>query len=236
MYWFKSPNISITHGFSTRLGGVSSHPFHSLNFGGGEDELSNIIENRKRALNALDLVPEQTAYLKQIHSNNVLIAQPGSQTGDALVTKESGLALAIAAADCYPLLFHDPANKIIGAAHAGWRGTVARIAKNTMDKMIELGADASKIKVAIGPGISCKNFEVGPEVIEEFKQAEFPDDCIINKNIDLLRANKFVLIENGIAEENIWAMNRCTFEDDFFSHRRDKGKTGRMWAVICLEP
>ncbi len=234
MYWYHSPLLSVTHGFSTRSGGISPAPFHSLNFAGRDDEASNIKENRRRALAALNLSVENTAYLKQVHSNTVCLAHPGPQTGDALVTKEKGLTLAVAAADCYPLLFHDPVNNIIGAAHAGWRGTVARVAQNTIYEMVQLGADTSAIKVAIGPGISCEKFEVGSEVIEQFARAGFPDYCFKNSHIDLVAANKFVLNESGIAEENTWAMKRCTFEADFFSFRRDKGKTGRMWAVISL--
>jgi copper oxidase (laccase) domain-containing protein len=123
-----SPIISTTHAFFTRKGGVSPAPFSSLNFGGSEDLVENIAENRKRALLAAGMNPENVARLNQVHGNVVCIAKLGNQTGDALVTNEKGLTLAIGAADCYPLLFHDPTTKIIGAAHAGWKGTLARIA------------------------------------------------------------------------------------------------------------
>jgi YfiH family protein len=150
------------------------------------------------------------------------------------VSNEKGLVLAVSVADCYPILFYDEKNQVIGAAHAGWRGTVGRIASKTAEAMIQLGAELDQIQVAIGQGICQKNFEVGAEVIEQFWKEGFPERIVEGKYIDLAASNLFVLVEYGIPKENIWVMNRCTFEDDFFSYRRDKGKTGRMWGVIAL--
>ncbi|HET6991976.1 MAG TPA: peptidoglycan editing factor PgeF [Bacteroidia bacterium] len=226
--------ISTPHAFFTRKGGVSPAPFASLNFGGSDDDPKNISENRRRGLLAAGMNPENVARLNQVHGNVVCIAKNGSQTGDALVTNEKGLTLAIGAADCYPLLFHDAKNKIIGAAHAGWKGTLSRIAKNTIEAMEKLGAEREFIHVAIGPGISGKNYEVSEEVIQKFRDAGFPGSCWEGRHLDLLETNKFILRENKIAEENTWALGRCTTEDDFFSYRRDKGITGRMWACIML--
>lgn len=225
-------NITTKHAFFTRHGGVSSAPFGSLNFGGHDDDPENIRVNRERALTSIGLNPDNVARLNQVHGSDVLIAKPGSHTGDALVSKESGLVLAIGAADCYPLLFHDPVNHIIGAAHCGWKGTLSRIARNTIEKMISLGADKKQIRVAIGPGICRANYEVSEEVIDKFMQAGFPASIHSGRMLDLLAANKFILHETGIPDENVWALNRCTTENDFFSYRRDHGKTGRMWAVI----
>lgn len=232
--FLQSPNISSPHAFFTRKGGVSREPFASLNFGGSEDAPENIAENRRRGLLAAGMNPEKVSRLNQVHGNLVCIGKIGSQTGDALVSNEKGLTLAIGAADCYPLLFEDTKNKIIGAAHAGWKGTLARIAKNTIEAMENFGAERKFIRVAIGPGISGKNYQVSEEIIQQFQLANFPENCWKERNLDLLEANRFVLIENGINEENIWATGRCTTEDDFFSYRRDKGVTGRMWACIML--
>ncbi|MBL7918851.1 MAG: peptidoglycan editing factor PgeF [Bacteroidia bacterium] len=232
--WLKAPNISCIHGFSTREGGISKTPFDSLNLGGSEDESSNIFANRKTALENLNLSIDNLAFLKQVHGNKVNIAKVGHWEGDALVSNQKNLVLAISIADCYPLLFHDPVNNVIGGAHAGWRGTVAKIAENTILEMLKIGAKAEHIKVAIGQGICQDNFEVGKEVIDQFKNAGFPSSCWKENKIDLVACNKFVLFQNDIKEDNIWSMNRCTFEDDFFSYRRDNGKTGRMWAVISL--
>lgn len=229
-----SPAINTPHAFFLRHGGVSPAPFGSLNFGGSDDDPENVRINRERALTHAGMNPGNVARLNQIHGGDVIIGRDGSQTGDALVTTERGLTLAIGAADCYPLLFHDAKNHVIGAAHAGWKGTLARIAGNTIEKMIELGAEREEINVAIGPGICRDNYEVSEEVIQKFLIAGFPASIHTGRQLDLLAANKFVLGESGIAFENIWALNRCTTEDDFFSYRRDKGKTGRMWACIVL--
>ena len=234
MYWIKSNHILTTHGFSTRNGGVSTEPFSSLNLGGTEDLPENITENRKRALADLNINMEQVSYLNQIHSNIVCEAQVGKQTGDALVTNKKNMALAVGAADCYPVLFYDEKNEVIGAAHCGWKGTLAKIVKNTIDEMVKLGAEKQHIKVAIGQGISAKNYEVSNDVIQQFKEQNFPETCWNKRQLDLLKANQFVALESGILKENIWSMNRCTTESDFFSYRRDHGKTGRMWAIIML--
>ncbi len=235
MYWLKTDKINTIHGFSTRYGGVSHDPFLSLNLGGVDDLKENIDKNRLLALGDLNINMSQVSYLNQIHSNHVCMAQPGIQTGDALVTNAKNMAIAVATADCYPILFYDKVNKVIGAAHCGWKGTVAKIVKNTIEEMVKLGANTSTIIVAIGQGISKANYEVSENIITQFKEANFSGACWENRHLDLLEANKQVAIENGIHPENIWCMNRCTTEDDFFSYRRDNGKTGRMWAIIMLK-
>ena len=234
MYWIKTSHINTIHGFSTRNGVVSPAPFLSLNLGGTEDLSENIVENRKRALLDLGIDMSQVSYLNQIHSNIVCQASAGKQTGDALVTNQKNIAIAVGAADCYPVLFYDEKNQVIGAAHCGWKGTLAKILNNTIDEMVRLGAEVSEIKVAIGQGICKTNYQVSEEVIQQFNDAGFSKDCWESRQLDLLQANKFVAIESGIEPKNIWSMNRCTTEDDFFSYRRDNGKTGRMWAVIML--
>jgi YfiH family protein len=233
--WLTAPNISCIHGFSTREGGISSAPFDSLNLGGSEDSPGHISRNRKIALEKLGLQNFELCNLKQVHGNKVNIAKPGQQEGDALVSKEKNLVLAISIADCHPILFHDPVNNVIGAAHAGWRGTVSSIAGNTVKAMQDLGAHLDQIKVAIGQGICQDNFEVGPEVIQQFEAAGFPSTCWKNNKVDLTLCNQHVLKQSGIRTENTWTMNRCTFEPSFFSYRRDKGVTGRMWAVIAMK-
>lgn len=232
--WLHAPNITSVHGFSTRNGGVSQAPFYSLNLGGSEDDENSISANRTLALDKLQLKYSNLSFLKQVHGTDVVVAKCGRQEGDALVSNEREKILAISIADCYPILFEDKKNGVIGAAHAGWRGTVGNIAEHTINAMVELGADKSSISVAIGQGISTARFEVGDEVRERFIEAGFPQYCFNNKCIDLIASNKYVLLQNGILEENIWTMDRCTFEPDFFSYRRDAGKTGRMWAVIAM--
>jgi hypothetical protein len=235
MYWIKTSHINTIHGFSTRNGGISPAPFLSLNLGGIDDLPEHIAENRKRALSGLNISMTQVSYLNQIHSNIVCRAQVGKQTGDALVTNQKNIAIAVGAADCYPVLFYDEKNKVIGAAHCGWKGTLAKIVKNTINEMVLLGAEINEIKVAIGQGICKANYQVSEDVIQQFSDAGFSSDCWEGRQLDLLQANRFVALESGIKPESIWSMNRCTTEDDFFSYRRDSGKTGRMWALIMLK-
>lgn len=230
----KAPNIDCTHAFSTRYGGVSSGAFSSMNLGGSDDLPENIRENQQLFLKQLSRVPEQLCNLKQVHGTVVQIAASGKQEGDALVSKQKDLVLAVSIADCFPILFHDKVNQVIGAAHAGWRGTLGKIAEHTLSRMQELGAQKEHIQVAIGQGISKEKFVVGEEVTEQFKSAGFPDSLLTNNHIDLAGCNNFVLKQCGIPSQNIWTMNRCTYDEDFFSFRRDKSQTGRMWGVISL--
>lgn len=232
--FLSSDKLGTKHGFSTRYGGISPAPFDSLNLGGSEDLQENINANRALFLNSLGLDNKQVSWLKQVHGNVVCMAKIGNQEGDALVSREKGLTLAISTADCYPLLFHDPVHQIIGVAHAGWRGTLARIAERTIHAMIELGADPSTIHVAIGPGISQPNYEVSQNVIEQFRSSGFPPTIHDNRLLNLAEANRFVLLQAGISLGNIDMLNRCSTEKDFFSYRRDRGRTGRMWSVIAL--
>ena len=215
--WLKAPNIACIHGFSTRHGGLSELNFSSLNLGGSEDNQTTILANRKLALANLNLSIDNLCNLKQVHGNKVNIAKVGQQEGDALVSNQQNLVLAISIADCYPILFYDYENKVIGAAHAGWRGTVGKIVETTLNEMVKLGAKSETIKVAIGQGISQNKFEVGKEVIEQFETAGFPNSCWNDNKIDLIASNKYVLLQNGILEKNIWSMNRCTFEPEFLN-------------------
>jgi polyphenol oxidase len=233
--WLHSPLINCTHGFSDRHGGVSPPPFDTLNLGGHEDDPENIRSNRGRALDELGLSENDLCLLKQVHGVTVQTAERQRREGDALVTNEKGLILAVSVADCYPILFHDARNGVIAAAHAGWRGTCGGIATATVNKMIASGAEPGEIMVAVGQGISVKHFEVGSEVTEKFREAGFPDAYLRGRHIDLAGCLVHALTMSGIRKENIWHMNRCTFEPDFFSHRRDEGRTGRMWGLICMK-
>lgn len=230
----KSKLLNTIHGFSTVHGGVSPAPFASLNLGGSEDAPENIAQNRRIFLTALGVDPMSVAWMKQVHGADVLFAKPGEQTCDGLVSNVPGLTLAVSTADCYPLLLHDAVNGVIGAAHAGWRGTLARIAGETVQRMLELGAKKENIVAVIGPGICGSNYEVSEDVITQFEQAGFPKYIAAGRMLDLIAANTFVLQESGIQFTNIDVIQRCSTEVDFFSFRRDNGKTGRMWSVIAL--
>jgi hypothetical protein len=229
-----APNLRTTHAFFTRHGGVSTGAYASLNLAGTQDDPALIAENRRIALHSLGLDPSTVSYLKQVHGCDVMKASPGQQEGDALVSNERGMVLAVAAADCYPVLFHDPVAGVVGAAHCGWKGTLLRIAVGTIRSMENLGARLSDIQVAIGPGISGAAYEVSPELIASFREAGFGESCFSGRHLDLAACIRQVVAEAGVPENSIWTCGRCTTESDFFSHRRDHGVTGRMWAVISL--
>jgi polyphenol oxidase len=207
----------------------------------GED-LKTVLENRKRALEALKLVPKSTILVKQIHSGDVLrvtldmLEDSGNLEADAMVSSDS-LTLAIETADCYPILLEDRTAGVIGAAHAGWRGTVAGIARNTLEAMIKLGADPTRVRAAVGPGICAQNYEVSPDLRDRFLEANFPEHIwsqVGEKwHVDLSEANRWLLEHSGVPREHIWVSGACSTEDQFFSYRRDVGVTGRMWAVIA---
>jgi polyphenol oxidase len=232
--WRAAPNIATMHGFSDRHGGVSTGAFASLNLGGTEDAPENITANRERALAALGAEDIPLCRLKQVHGCEVRTARPGLQEGDAMVTADAGLAIVISVADCYPILFHDPARGVIGAAHAGWRGTVGRIAKHTIAAMRELGAEPTNIRVAIGPGISREKFPVGHDVLEQFVQAGFSESCFSGNKVDLVQCNMEVMRSAGIQDKHMFISGLCSTGPDFFSYRRDNGVTGRMWGLIAL--
>jgi polyphenol oxidase len=232
--WLTAPNLVSTHGFSTRNS-------RNLSVRVGDDP-QTVLEHRKRALEALGLVPERTMLVKQIHSGDVLHVIPemledsGSLEADAMVSSDS-LALAIETADCYPVLLEDRVAGVIGAAHAGWRGTVTGIARNTLEAMIELGADPTRVRAAVGPGICAQNYEVSPDLRDRFLEANFPEHIWtqVNQNwhVDLAEANRWLLEHSGVPRDSIWVSGACSTEDQFFSYRRDAGVTGRMWAVIA---
>ena len=236
--WLSAPNLQSKHGFSTRHGGFSSAPYHSLNFDPRADDPDAVQKNRIHALGKLGFSLEQACTLEQVHGVQVLEARAGEQMGDGLISSEPGQILAIGTADCYPILLEDSQAGIVAAVHAGWRGTLGKIAALAVEKMLERGAKLERIQVAIGPGISGKNYEVSLELAQQFLESGFPALVATRSSnsqkarLDLLEANKFVLLEAGVLAENIWASKRCSLEPDFFSYRRDGGKTGRMWAVI----
>ena len=238
------------NGFSTRLGGVSAFPENSLNLAGyDEDSEENIAENRRRFLSFFN---EKFALAScwQIHSADVRIvkdledAKDGNHKMDALVSDAEGVLLGVKTADCVPILLGDTKTGAFAAIHAGWRGTVQSIVQKAIEKMrLHYETKSQDLICAIGPAATHKNYEIGKDVIDAFRE-KFPKSEHIftptkenHARIDLHTANKEQLIETGVREENISVALICTMERDdlFFSYRREKkiyGKTGRLMSVI----
>ncbi|WP_243398264.1 peptidoglycan editing factor PgeF [Deinococcus koreensis] len=234
----RAPHLTAPHAFSTRVGGVSSGVYAGLNLDDREDDPRAVARNRELLAGALGL-PASFARLDQVHGTQVVtVTQAGLWTADALVTATPGVPLAIGTADCYPLLLQDERAGVVGAAHAGWKGTLGRIGEKTVQAMVALGAHPSGIRAAVGPGICGERYEVGPDVARQFRDAGLGDfvlDVQGRAHLDLAGANRAVLRDAGLDDANIWLSGRCSTEEDFYSYRRDAGRTGRMWAVICLQ-
>lgn len=240
----RSPVLPVPHAFTTRAGGVSQGPYSAqhgagLNLDDREDDPQAVAENRRRVAAALGFDPARIARLAQVHGTDVWEARPGVQVGDALVSTQSGLLLAIGTADCSPVLLADVEAGVVGAAHAGWRGTLGRIAARTVEAMVERGASPDRIRAAIGPGICGECYPVGTDVARQFKAAGLGAhvlECAEKPHLDLAGANRAVLLAAGLRPDHLWLSGRCSTEPDFYSYRRDAGRTGRMWAVIGLPP
>jgi len=235
----------IVHGFPERGGGVSTGARSSLNLGKrwGDDE-ANVEENRRLLAKHAGYEPEQLQIMRHVHGTAVWkVGEPLPDPAefDGLVTERPGPVLGAFAADCIPLLFADPVARVIGSAHAGWRGTVGGVATNVVRRMVELGATPSNIHVALGPSIGKCCFEVGPEVVDEFRAAfgDVPGMVVAGPkkdHIDLSVAMRAQLERAGVRPENIDASPPCTRceADRFFSYRRDGKEGGVHMAFIAM--
>jgi YfiH family protein len=169
----------VRHAFFTRDGGVSGGVYAALNGGlGSNDDPAHVAENRRRMAEQMGVAPTHFLNLHQIHSPDAVVATGPWEAGtarpkaDALVTRAEGLAIGITTADCGPILLADPEARVIGAAHAGWKGALTGILESTIDAMEKLGADRGEILAAIGPLIRQQSYEVGPEFVERFIEAD----------------------------------------------------------------
>lgn len=227
---------------STRNGGVSPAPLSSLNlsFRVGDDE-ANVIENRKRFFNGQGIDLEQLATSHQVHGDKVLYAiEPGDYTGfDALVTNRKNVFVAVSVADCTPILLYDAENEVVAAVHAGWRGTVDGIVFKTLETMQDhFGTQPEHCFAYIGTCIDECSYEVDADVADHFPDNFKRYDAELNKFfVDLKNGNKDQLMEFSIPQHQIEISPFSTVlhNDQYFSHRKEKGQTGRMMAVIGMK-
>lgn len=238
----------LRHGFFTRRGGASSGVFHGLNCGTGSSDQSEVVSiNRARVAEAMKVSPQALVGVHQVHSPDVVtITGPLSDKprADAMVTSTPGLALSILTADCQPVLFADPVAGVIGAAHAGWRGALDGVLEATVDAMEKLGATRSDIIAVIGPTISQRAYEVGPEFLDDFLMDDqengrfFAGGVSDRMQFDLPAFGLHRLRRAGL-EQVEWTRH-CTYSDAdrFYSYRRSthekEADYGRLISVICL--
>ncbi len=248
----------VSHAFSTRMGGVSKGSFATMNFSFTRgDDPEDVRENYKRMAQALEVDMDRMVVTWQTHTTNVrLVSENDFGKGvvcdrdyrdvDGLITNIPGVTLVTFFADCVPLYFLDKKNKAIGLSHSGWRGTVNRMGQVTLDRMKEaFGTDPKDVIACIGPSICQDCYEVGPEVIEQFRAAfasHHHEKLFYEKpngkyQLDLWEANRIILSEAGVPQEQISVTDICTFcnPDLLFSHRRCADKRGNLCAFLCLK-
>ena len=239
----------LRHGFFTRRGGASSGVFEGLNCGfGSSDQRDMVTINRRRVAEAMDVAPDNLVTVHQTHSTKVArivapLAQPRPEA-DAMVTSVPGLALGILTADCQPVLFADAEAGVIGAAHAGWRGARDGVLEATVEAMEAEGARRERIAAVIGPTISQRNYEVGPEFVESFLDDDaetarfFAGGAGDRAHFDLAAYGLWRLRAAGVGAA-LWTRH-CTYDDAsrFFSYRRSchrrEADYGRLISAIRL--
>jgi hypothetical protein len=240
-------DFSVPHGFFTREGGISTGPFASLNCSlSGADDPENVRRNRALVAAEFSVVPEHLLGLKQVHGAEVVTvttpwAMGEGPAADAMVTATPGLALGIITADCAPVLFADEAQKIVGAAHAGWRGALAGVLEATAEAMRALGAQ--NIRAVIGPCIQQKSYEVSADLRDPVLARDaaaaryFVPGRTERWQFDLPGYCAARLKEAGVNPE-ILPLDTCAEEQKFFSHRRrtlrGEGAIGHQVSVICV--
>lgn len=237
------------HGIFTRHGGVSTAPWASLNLGGTVgDTVEAVRRNHWLMYETLDVAGANAVTTWQVHAADVVMATNPVQgrrwlaRADGIMTNCADLPLVMRYADCVPLLFHDAQKGVIGMAHAGWRGTVQGMGANMVKAMQQAyGSNPRDIAVVVGPSISARNFQVGEEVVAAIEDRFGTSDGLMQRDpedgtayVDLWEANRRDLEQVGV--EAIEVLGICTYEctDDFYSHRAEKGKTGRFGAVLSL--
>jgi YfiH family protein len=242
----------LRHAFFSREGGVSSGIYQGLNGGiGSSDDPANVIENRRRMAEQMAVTPQHFLSVHQIHSPDAVVATGPwpSETrprADAIVTRTVGLAISVTTADCGPILFADPAARVIGAAHAGWRGALTGVVESTIDAMEKLGADRGSMVVAIGPLIRQNSYEVGGEFVERFVDADagnasffIPSARSGHSMFDLAGFIRMRLERAGVLMIDDIGVD--TYSDErFYSYRRSVHRNepdyGRHVHAIALEP
>ena len=243
--------LDIAHGFSGRLGGVSRGAYSSLNCGlGSNDDPDSIRENRRIVASRLDLAASALSTPWQVHGDVVrtldgplLDTEPPS--ADGVVTATPGVALGVSTADCVPVLFADPGAGVIGAAHAGWRGTLSGIVAATVDAMIALGAERARISAGIGPAIQQQSYEVGAELRANFladnadhRRFFTPGGAAEKHLFDLPGFVAQRLTDAGVRDIKQSRMDTLSDPENYFSYRRSQrlGEPdyGRQLSVIAL--
>ncbi len=236
-----------THAIFGRQGGVSPSPWRSLNMGHAVgDAPDNVRRNFERACAALKIDPRHTVSCHLVHGNRVLTAEANGRgpqllgRADALITRQPGLVLTMRFADCVPLLFFDPVSRSVGLAHAGWRGVMQNVMGAVVEAMqTRFGARPADIRVVIGPSIGPCCYQVGEDVRQAARAAFGEADSLFDHRpggmyFDLWAANVRQARAAGVRQVTVAGVCTACHTGEFFSHRAEKGRTGRFGAFIGL--
>jgi len=238
---------SLPHAVFTRRGGVSPQPWAELNLGGtvGDDPI-RVSQNRSLMFRSIGRNADHAFDVWQVHGSDVVCAweprAPGipHDKADAILTDRPGLSLLMRFADCVPILLWDPGKKVVGLVHAGWQGTVKQVAASAISVMqAKFGTNPGEVLAGIGPSIAAHHYPVGAEVISEVRQAFGSEaEQFITGNpqveLDLWKANQFILERIGVTQiETSGVCTACNL-GDWYSHRAEKGRTGRFGVLIGL--
>jgi len=242
-------DAGVIQGIFTRHGGVSAHPWESLNVGGGSgDTRGHIIENRRRMFKSIGRKVESLFDVWQVHSTKVVcsdsprsINQP-QEKADAILTGNEQVTLFMRFGDCVPIFIHDPIRRVVGIIHAGWQGTIDKIADKAVQTMkANYHSSPEDLLVGIGPSICPHHYEIGNDVILKARRAFGNDasEVLLSENgrtnMDLWKANSLILREAGVKHIQVAGICTACHVDDWYSHRAENGKTGRFGAILALK-
>jgi YfiH family protein len=247
--YYQFDSLNVKHGIFTRHGGMSPEPWASLNVGGTVgDELARVRQNRDISLEALGRAPGSVFDVWQVHSADVVCVRgprPADQPyrqADIILTDQPEVTLYMRFADCVPILLHDPRQGVIGISHAGWMGTLGDVATTTVEAMQKnYGSNPADIIAGIGPSIGPDHYEIGADVILQVMQ-KFGDESELflkshqgKIHFNLWETNRLLLERAGVGQIEVSGICTACNTQDWFSHRAEKGRTGRFGALICLE-
>ena len=245
-YEFDGPDSHFKHALITRMGGVSAAPFASLNLGSTVgDAPAAVAENHRRLFSALNVTPECVVSPHQVHGRNVAqvhLADGGTviPETDALITNVPGVVLLLRFADCTPVLLYDPVQQAVGLAHGGWRGVAGGIVPATVQAMhTAFGSDVRDLWVGVGPAIGPDHYEVGAEVVAAIAATLPPGTNIARRHharwlLDLPTAIEAQLTALGVQHSAQSGLCTACHTDEWYSHRREKGHTGRFGVLVSL--
>jgi YfiH family protein len=247
-FTFSKLGPGVKNAIFTRRGGVSPEPWETLNMGSSVgDDQKRVNENKRLALESLELEPFSVYDVYQVHGVEVVIAESPRPPelphlrADAILTDKIGVTLMMRFADCLPIMLSDPVRRVVGIIHAGWKGTLHGVTRVTVKTMKNrFGSNPADIHAAIGPSIGPDHYEVGPDVVDLIRKSfGYTASSLLSfrkerAKFDMWTANVRLLEEVGVHQVEVSGLCTACGTEDWYSHRAEKGRTGRFGAIIAL--